>query len=64
MKIFLWLGLLMSLLLPTTVAAQSPFDGTWKLDPDTAQTEAKPEVYLQGRHVQLLYLQSSTSFEG
>jgi len=28
----LWLGFLMSLTLPATVNAQSPFDGTWNAD--------------------------------
>ncbi len=46
MKKMLWLGFLMWLMLPAAVIAQSPFDGTWKLDPDTAQIQAKPEVYL------------------
>jgi hypothetical protein len=46
MKTILWVVLLWSLLFPTKLSAQSLFDGTWKLDPETAQTEAKPEVYL------------------
>jgi hypothetical protein len=39
------LGFTLLLLLPGTVVAQSPFDGTWKLDSDTAQIQAKPEIY-------------------
>jgi len=34
------------LLFPTTLLAQSPFDGTWVAKVDTAQLPKKPEVYL------------------
>lgn len=40
------LSFALSLLLPGAVFAQIPFNGIWKLNPDTAQTQAKPEVYL------------------
>jgi hypothetical protein len=46
MKKILWFVLPSSLLSPTKLSAQSLFNGTWKLDPDTAQTQAKPDVYL------------------
>lgn len=46
MKRLLWFALLMVWFIPIQAMAQSPFDGTWKLDPNTAQTQAKPEKYL------------------
>jgi|SRR5580698_9294335 hypothetical protein len=46
MKKILWFVLPLSLLFPTKLSAQSLFNGTWKLDPETAQTQAKPDVYL------------------
>ncbi len=39
-------GLLMFLLVPVLVAAQSPFDGTWKLETSTIQYPPQPDVYL------------------
>ena len=46
MKTRLWFGFLMPVLLPAALMAQSPFDGTWRLDSDTVQMQRKPEVYL------------------
>ncbi|HKI11177.1 MAG TPA: hypothetical protein VKA02_03620 [Candidatus Acidoferrum sp.] len=46
MKKLLWTGLLMSLLMPVSAAAQSVFDGTWKLDINRAQLPKKPDVLL------------------
>lgn len=46
MKKLLWTGLLASLLIPTSAAAQSAFDGAWKIDLGKAQLPEKPEVYL------------------
>jgi hypothetical protein len=46
MKKRLWLGLLMALSAPACVAAQSAFDGTWKIDLTGARFSAKPDVYL------------------
>ena len=37
---------LVSLLLPAMAMAQSPFGGTWKIDPNTAKLPEKPDVYL------------------
>jgi hypothetical protein len=39
-------GLLIAWLLPATAAAQSAFDGTWKIDMKTAQYSSKPEVFV------------------
>jgi hypothetical protein len=39
-------GLLLALLIPAAAAAQSAFDGTWKVDMKTAQFPAKPDTYL------------------
>jgi hypothetical protein len=44
-KLFL-AGLLIWLLLPALAMAQSPFDGTWKLDMSTVQFPKKPDAYL------------------
>jgi len=44
-KLFL-LVLFAALLMPMMAAAQSAFDGTWKLDLGTAQMPKKPDVYL------------------
>ena len=41
-----WLVLLAALLMPTLAAAQSVFDGTWKVDMNTAKFPDKPDVYL------------------
>lgn len=46
MKKMLWFGLLMSLMVPVVAAAQSAFDGTWKIDVNKAQMPKKPDVYL------------------
>jgi hypothetical protein len=46
MKKLLWLGLLVSFLMPVLATAQTPFDGTWKIDVSKAQLPQKPEVYL------------------
>jgi len=37
---------LVGLLMPATARAQSPFDGTWKVDLKTAKFPEKPDVYL------------------
>jgi hypothetical protein len=39
-------GLLLAVLIPASVAAQSAFDGTWKVDMKTAQFPTKPDTYL------------------
>src|ERR1700731_1216394 len=44
-KLFL-VGLLMLLLTPVLAAAQSAFDGTWKIEVNNAQFPKKPDVYL------------------
>src|SRR6204780_3998029 len=46
MKKLFWIALLAALLSPSQAAAQSPFDGTWKIDLNTAQLPAKPGSYL------------------
>jgi hypothetical protein len=46
MKKLLWIGLLVSLLMPVLATAQSAFDGTWKVDINKAQLPKKPDVYL------------------
>ena len=46
MKDLLFAGLLASLFAPFVAMAQSPFDGTWKADPSSAQWPTKPLVYL------------------
>src|SRR6267143_95938 len=46
MKKLLWIGLLVSFLMPVLSTAQSVFDGTWKVDIDKAQLPKKPDVYL------------------
>jgi len=45
MKNTRWVVLIASLVMPATAMAQSVFDGTWKLDLNTA-TFSKPDVYL------------------
>jgi hypothetical protein len=42
---------LLFLLSPATSFAQSPFDGTWIIDSDTAQLPEKPEVYLLAKGI-------------
>jgi hypothetical protein len=46
MRKLFFAGWLMLLLLPVLALAQSPFDGTWKLDMSSVQWPEKPEVYL------------------
>jgi hypothetical protein len=46
MKKSLWFVLLLSVLTPGLAMAQSVFDGTWKVDLNTAQFPTKPDVYL------------------
>ncbi len=46
MKKLCFAGLLMLLLLPMLATAESPFDGTWKLDMSTIQFPKKPDAYL------------------
>jgi hypothetical protein len=46
MKKLLWIGLLVSFLIPVLATAQSAFDGTWKVDINKAQLPKKPDVYL------------------
>jgi len=45
MKNLLFIGLLALLLLPVAMA-QSPFDGTWKVDMSSVQWPTKPDVFL------------------
>ena len=42
----LYFPLLLALLLPLAVAAQSPFDGTWKVDMNKVDFSKKPDVFL------------------
>jgi hypothetical protein len=46
MKKLLFAGLLMGLLPCAPATAQSPLDGTWKIDLNKAQMPKKPDVYL------------------
>src|ERR1700728_3374347 len=46
MKKLIPAGFLLALLIPSAAAAQSAFDGTWKVDMKTAQFPAKPDSYL------------------
>ncbi len=46
MKKRLWLVLLTALFMPTLAMAQSVFDGTWKVDLNTAKFPEKPDEYL------------------
>src|SRR5579872_1796726 len=41
----LLLVVLLPLIRVTAAAAQNPFDGTWKLDPTTAQIQSRPDTY-------------------
>ncbi|HUI83657.1 MAG TPA: hypothetical protein VL240_05505 [Candidatus Binatia bacterium] len=41
-----WILLACALLLPLLAAAQSPFDGTWKVDMSKVDWPSKPDVYL------------------
>src|SRR5215469_3878283 len=46
MRKLLLLAMGMLLLMPGMVAAQSPFDGTWKIDLDKSSSSRKPDVFL------------------
>ena len=46
MKKLLWTGLLVSLFMPGLATAQSAFDGTWKINMNTAEFPKKPDVFL------------------
>ena len=46
MRKLLFAGLLLGLVLPVTAYAQSPFDGTWKINLDKAHLPTKPDVYV------------------
>ena len=46
MRKLFFAGLLMLLLPPLLATAQSPFDGTWKVDLSSVQFPTKPDVYL------------------
>ena len=46
MKRFVWFGSILSLVIPMQALAQSPFDGTWRINLDESQSSAKPDVYL------------------
>ena len=46
MKKLFFAGLLALLFVPVVAMAQSPFDGTWKIDMNSVQWPAKPEVLL------------------
>lgn len=46
MKNLFFAGILALLFVPVVAMAQSPFDGTWKWDPSSAQWPAKPDVLL------------------
>jgi hypothetical protein len=45
MKQLFRFGLLLSLLIPVQLLAQSPFDGTWKVVPGSDQFPTKPDIY-------------------
>lgn len=46
MKNLLFAGVLALLFVPFVAMAQSPFDGTWKIDPSSTQWPTKADVYL------------------
>jgi hypothetical protein len=46
MKKLLMIGFTVAFLMPAAAIAQSPWDGTWKIDLSTAQMPTKPDVYL------------------
>ena len=46
MRRLLWALMLGTLLLPRLAFAQSPFDGTWKVDMNKVDFPKKPDVYL------------------
>ena len=45
MKKSFFLGALAALLLPTLATAQSPFDGTWKIDTNKIDFPKNPDVF-------------------
>ena len=46
MKRLFWFGSILSLVMPVQALAQSPFDGTWRINLAESQSSTKPEVYL------------------
>jgi hypothetical protein len=46
MKMRMRLAVLTAALIPTWAAAQSAFDGTWKVDLNSAKFPEKPDVYV------------------
>src|ERR1035438_8027518 len=46
MKKLLFVGLAILLLMPIVAAAQSAFDGTWKIDMNKVEFPKKPDVYV------------------
>ena len=46
MRKLLFAGMLLGLVLPVTAYAQSPLDGTWKIDLSKAQLPKKPDVFV------------------
>jgi hypothetical protein len=46
MKHLLCFGAILSLMMPAHMLAQSPFDGTWKINLAESQSSTKPAVYL------------------
>lgn len=46
MRKLLFAGMLLGLLLPVTAQAQSPLDGTWKIDLSSAKLPTKPDVFV------------------
>jgi hypothetical protein len=46
MKQLLCFGAMLSLVIPMQALAQSPFDGTWRINLDESQSSTKPDVYL------------------
>jgi len=46
MRKLFFAGLSVLLMMPVLAMAQSPFDGTWKVDMSSAQFPTKPDVYL------------------
>lgn len=46
MRKLLFAGMLLGLVLPVVLHAQSPLDGTWKIDISNAKLPTKPDVYV------------------
>jgi hypothetical protein len=46
MKRLLWFGPILSLVVPVQASAQSPFDGTWRVNLAESQSSMKSDVYL------------------